>query len=300
MDEELWTPSPEPQPAEPTDTPLNAAGTAFQGRTPGRSSAIRAGVVVGSTLVIAVGAAVVLGASPASSASAIGAQPSAAVSGAPGAGRGPSQNGNGRGFGRGGFGLPPFAGGPSVPGGFGPGGRFGPGAGPLAGGDRSAGRFGVKVTAVAGTSVSLATDDGWTRTITLSAQTTITRGGQPATVADVKVGDDIRFAERRNTDGTYTVTALAIVLPQTAGTVTAVGADTITITGRDGASQTIRTTGSTTYHLGQANGSRSDVKVGAMIAAVGERGSDGSFSASSVQIFVPRVVGSVTSVSSDW
>jgi hypothetical protein len=152
---------------------------------------------------------------------------------------------------------------------------------------------------VSGTSVSLATDDGWSRTITVTADTKITRGGQPATAADIKVGDSVRIAERRNSDGTFTITALAVVLPQTAGTVTAIGTDTITLTGRDGTSQTVRTTASTTYHLGRADGSRSDVRVGTMIAAVGERGSDGSLSASSIQIFLPQAVGTVTSVSSD-
>src|SRR5262249_43928149 len=118
-------------------------------------------------------------------------------------------------------------------------------------------------------------------------------------LADVKVGDMVRFAEKKNDDGTWTITALAVVLPQTAGTVTAVGGDTITITGKDGTSQTIHTTNATTYHRGNAGGSRSDVTVGSIIVATGERGSDGSLTATNVTILPARAFGTVASVSGD-
>jgi hypothetical protein len=256
--------------------------TTLHGRTPGRASAIRAGLVVGSALVVIVGAAVAMGASPAPGSSG-GAQPSAAA-GAQGDG-----NRNGNGFGR------PFwfgAGGPAagLPGDLGNG-----------KGDRVGGRaFGpITITAIAGSSVSLKTEDGWTRTITVTADTSITRGGEKAALSDLKVGDTIRLGQKRNSDGSWTVTAIAVVLPTTAGTVTAVGADTITITGRDGTSQTVRTTGSTTYHLGKADGTRADVKVGTMIVAVGDRGADGSLTATGVRVFLPRVAGTVTAVTSD-
>src|SRR5262249_19847206 len=155
------------------------------------------------------------------------------------------------------------------------------------------------VTAISGHDLSLKTADGWTRTITVTADTKITKGGQPATLADVKVGDTVRFAEKKNNDGTWTITALAVVLPQSAGTVTAVGSDSITTTGKDGTSQTIRTTNATTYHRGDADGSRSDVTVGSIIVATGERGSDGSLTATSVFVLPARVAGTVASVSGD-
>ena len=281
-------PAPFPQPAVATEP------TAFRNRTPGRASAIRAGIVLGSALVLAVGTAVVMGASPSAPAASpgTGAQPSAAPSVAP------NHEGNGKrgafgGFGP--FGLFPFGigpgsgAGPTVPGfGNGPSARFG-GVG-----------FGhVTVTAISGNDISLKTDDGWTRTITVTADTKVTKGGQAATLADVKVGDPVRFAEQKNADGTWTITALAVILPQTAGTVTAVGPDSITITGRDGTSQTIHTNAGTTYHRGDAGGSRSDVKVGSTVVATGERGSDGSLTATSVTVLPARVVGTVSAVSGD-
>ena len=153
------------------------------------------------------------------------------------------------------------------------------------------------MTAVSGSSLSLATADGWTRTITVTGTTTITKGGAAATLADIAAGDTIRFAQTRNTDGTYTITAVEIVQPVVAGTVTAVGADSITITLRDGTSQTIKTTGSTTYRLERADGTRSDVTVGSAIVATGEKAADGTLTASSVSVRLPHVGGTVTGTS---
>lgn len=268
---------------------LPAGTAAFTGRTPRKGAAIRAGIVIGSALLVAIGTAVAMGASPTPSGSAGGAQPPTV----PRAGNGNT--------------VGPF--GPF--GGFGPFGRFGPGGGPALGGPGNAGPlagpglrgdrgFGqITVTAISGTSVSLKTDDGWTRTITVPAAATITKGGQPATFADLAVGDAVRFAEKRNDDGTFTISAVAIVLPQTAGTVTAVGSDTITIKGGDGSARTIHTNASTTYHRGQAAGNRSDVTVGSMIVAVGSLGSDGSLTATSIAIRLPEVLGTVGTVGTD-
>lgn len=309
MDDQIWNPRPA---ADPATTPELGPGssppdwsvpsdptrsTMFSGRTPGRGPALRAGAALGAVLVIAVGAAAVLAASPsASSTSGTGAQPSAAASdqGAPERGNGRGLGGLKRLFGLGGPGGPSFL----AP--FGdPRDGLGLGRGRP---DDAGGRLGfggVTVTAVSGSDISLKTADGWTRTITLSSSTPITKAGQPAAVSDIKVGDTVRFAEKRNADGTFSITLLAIVLPETAGTVTAVGADTFTITRRDGTSETIRTTGSTTYRLDGNSGSRSDVKVGSIIAAVGERGSDGQITASTVQVVLPHVLGRVTAVGTD-
>jgi hypothetical protein len=152
----------------------------------------------------------------------------------------------------------------------------------------------ISITAINGSDLSLRTDDGWTRTITVGNSTTITKGGQAAKVSDVAVGDVIRFAETRNADGSYTITRIDIVVPQVGGTVTAVGADTITITGRNGTTTTVRTSASTTYHVGKTDGSRSDVKVGSAIVASGTKAADGSLDATSVTVLEPRVSGKVT------
>jgi hypothetical protein len=240
-----WTKSPEPAPSQPG---TDQTGVEFHGRTRTKAQAVRAGIIAGTGLVVAIGAAVAMGASPA-------AAPSGGASPAPSGQVTPEQRGKG-----------------------GQGWAFG---GP---GRREGRAFGqISVTAIDGSNLSLRTDDGWTRTITVAASTTITKGGQAATLADVAVGDIIRFAETRNADGTYTITRINIVVPQVAGVVTAVGTDTITIKGRDGTATTVRT-----------SSSRSDVKVGSAIVASGAKASDGSLDATSVTVVLPRVAGKVT------
>jgi Domain of unknown function (DUF5666) len=283
----VWNPP--PLPAEPAP---NAAPASFDGRTPGRASAIRGGIVLGAALTLVVGVAVVMAASPsapAAGAQPSGAQPSAGASGGPkhddqsGGNRGPSA-----------FRFGPFAFG------FGPGNGNGNGNGK----DRPDGFGGVAfgritVTSVSGNNVSLKTDDGWTRTITVMSDTKITKGGEPATIGDIKAGDVVRLRQKRNDDGTYTVTALAIVLPKVGGVVTAVDATSITVKQRDGSTQTIHTSNTTTYHLGKADGSHADVTVGSTVVGVGDRRSDGSIDATAVTIAPDRVAGTVRSVSGD-
>jgi hypothetical protein len=252
-------------------TPVPAVN--FDGRTPGRAPAIRAGVVLGAALVIALGTAVVMGASAGPSAPTVGADPAASPSASAKAEREGQGNGNeklkdkpGKGLGR---------------------------------GDRFGGvAFGrITVTAVSGSKVSLATTDGWTRTITVTTDTKITKGGEAATIGDVKVGDVVRLGQKKNDDGTFTVTRLAIILPQAAGTVTAVDANSVTIKVRGGTTQAVNTNGSTKYHLGDADGSRSDVKVGSTVVVVGEKATNGNLTATSVTVILPRVGGTVASVS---
>jgi hypothetical protein len=268
-----WT-TPFPQSVE---TPAEPGRVEFRGRTRTKTQAVRAGIVAGTGVLVVVAAAVAMGASPAAVSSG-GASPAASEQPAASGELVPErQEKVGRGW------------------------AFGGPGGPLGGPGLRAGRaFGqISITAINGSDVSLKTDDGWTRTITVATSTSITKGGQPATLSELKVGDVIRFAETRNADGSYAITRIEIVVPQVAGVVTAVGADTITVTGRNGVTATIRTSSSTTYHVGQANGSRSDVKVGSAIIASGTKAADGSLDASSVTVLLPRVAGKVTAKTAD-
>jgi preprotein translocase subunit YajC len=299
MDDQSLNPrdaSPDATPPLPSRSP-STDDAAFHGRTPDRAPAIRAGALLGAALVLAVGAAVALGASPSTGPGngATGAQPSAAAS--PAAGQpsnGSSEGGQGqRQFGPRGsaFGLGPLKGradrlldrlGLGARDGL-HGGLFGP----------------ITVTAVSGSTISLSTEDGWTRTITVTATTKITKAGQPATLGDVKVGDVVRLAETRNADGTFSIAAVAIVQPATAGTVTAIDADTITITRRDRSTEIIRTTNATTYRVADAGSTRAAVTVGSTILATGDRAADGSLTATAIRVVPARILGTVTSVSAD-
>jgi hypothetical protein len=225
-----------------------------------RPNRLRIGALLGASLAIIVVAAVTMGASPSPSLGA-GASNAPTASGVPVA---PDK----------------------IPG---PGdGLFGRGGGKLGG------LHGITISAISGSTITLKTEDGWTRTITVSSSTTITKGGQAIAVGDLAVGDAIAFRQTRASDGTWTVTAIAVLEPTVAGIVTAVTADSITVAGRDGASTTIATTGSTIYRLGRAAATRADVTVGAAILARGTKTSTGAFTATSVTIKLPQVVGTVT------
>ena len=155
------------------------------------------------------------------------------------------------------------------------------------GGDRGGfGRMGfrdITITAISGSDVSLATDDGWSRTISVGADVALTKGGATITVGDLAVGDQVRFAQDRATDGTYTVTALAVVLPHLGGQVTAVAGDTITVTQRDGTTATIHVDSATTYTVDGTDGTQADVTVGSFVMAEGTLRDDGSLDAASVR-----------------
>jgi hypothetical protein len=217
-------------------------------------TAARSGIILGSALLFVVGALAVMGASPSPSAP-TGADPSAGASSAPAASGAPRDHSGGPGFGFGGFGF----------------GRGGLGFGA------------ITITAIDGSDLTLKTADGWTRTITVTADTTITRAGTAITLADLKVGDEIRFAQTRNADGTYTVTKIQQVIPSVAGQVTAVDGSTITVKRLDGTTETIHVDASTTYTVaGVTTPTLADIKVGAFIVAQGTQRADGSLDAEAV------------------
>ena len=250
-------------------------GAAFHERvTPGRgrSTATRVGVITGSALLVLVGVAAAMGASPAPSSdptSAVGADPSASASApAPAASAKPnSADPNGttpRHAGRMGGPMFGFRGGlPGIDGAF----------------------RDITITAIDGSKLSLKTEDGWTRTITVTDSTTISKGGATIGLGDLAVGDSIRFRQHKASDGSYTVTAIVVVLPTVAGEITKIDGNTITVTQPGGTTATIHVDSATTYRLAGGSGgagSLADLKVGMVIAAEGTQRSDGSLDAAAV------------------
>ena len=149
------------------------------------------------------------------------------------------------------------------------------------------GGFGqITVTAINGSSLSLKTADGWTRTITVSNATTYSKAGATIRLSDLKVGDQIRFKQTRQSDGSYTIDAIAVVLPHLGGQVTAINGSTITVQGRDGTTGTIKVTSSTTFQVDDnTKAALADIKVGAFLVAEGTKNSDGSLNAARVVSF---------------
>ena len=158
------------------------------------------------------------------------------------------------------------------------------GGGPRGPGGREFGRGmgGITITAISGNSISLATGDGWTRTITVDDGTKYSKSGATITLGDLKVGDEIGFRETKETNGTFTIDAIVVVLPHAGGQDTAIDGSKITVTQRDGTTATINVTGTTTYTVNGNGASLADVKVGMFLVAEGTKNDDGSLAAANV------------------
>ena len=244
--------------------------TIFTERLP-RRNARTVAALVGAGLALVVGAAVAMGATPSASPAASGSTASPAASTDPATPNDEPKDGR----------LGPF-------GGFGQLdvlGRFdGPG--------HVVGFGGASIAAIDGSNVRLETEDGWTRTIAITDDTTLSRGEEAIELADLEVGDQVALRQTRNDDGSFTVTRLRVLLPAIGGSVSAVTDDAITVTGRDGSTQTIHVDGDTTYEVaGDDDATLDDVEVGMRIVAVGEERADGSLDASAVHAGAMKIRG---------
>ena len=263
------------QPADPTSAaqpepaaqlqaaPVAVQAPAFQGRI-GRSGLLKAavGLIAGMTIVASV--AVVAATTPHADGNSAGASP--AASSVPKASNAPGRF--------------PF-GGPSI---GGLGNIFGFGIGPGRGGAVGIGFGGVTIASINGTSIGLKTADGWSRTITLSSSVKITEAGRTMSAGDLSVGQAVQLQEKRDSDGTFTVTGLVIVTPSVVGQVTAKTATTITIKRFDGTTQVIDVDSSTTYHIqGAATSNLAAVTVGMTIIASGPQANGGPLHAFTIQ-----------------
>ena len=157
---------------------------------------------------------------------------------------------------------------------------------------------GIAITAIDGAQVSLKSANGWTRTIDTTG-VTITRAGATITVGDLKVGDHVAIGETRNSDGSYTVNKLTVVLDQVAGTISKIDSASITVTRQGGQTATVKTDASTVYRRAGQTIARSDLVVGERLVAMGTTGSDGSLQAASVDVQPETVFGTVTAKSGD-
>jgi Domain of unknown function (DUF5666) len=223
------------------------------------STAMRAGVLAGSALLVVVGIAAAMGASPSP---ATGADPSATTaSPAPDASGKPKRDGGWRDLGK-----------------FRDLGRFG-----FGGGIGSIGFGEITISAIDGSNVSLETADGWTRTISVTSDTAITKGGQTIAKGDLAVGDQVRFSQIKASDGSYDVKAIVVVLPRVAGRITAIDGNTVTVTQLGGTTATIHVDGDTVYTVNGTSGKLSDLKVDSVIVAEGTQRANGSLDAASVR-----------------
>jgi hypothetical protein len=267
------------EPIQPTPAPGARAAT--------RTSAAKLGVVIAAILLLAIPVVMAMAANNPSRtpstvlAAGASAAPTPDETGEPGDSDGNNGNGNGNGNGKG----PKFGRGPAA---------FG------LGGPGNSGKINGSITirSINGNNLSLGTDDGWTRTIAVTTDTVITKGGVTVAVGALSVGDQIGFRQTRNADGSYTITAITVPTPRAGGEVSAINGNDITVTGKGGVTRVITVTGSTVYKLGDAAGSKADIKVGGSIAAQGTI-SGTTFTATAVTIELPELGGIVTGKTAD-
>jgi Domain of unknown function (DUF5666) len=142
----------------------------------------------------------------------------------------------------------------------------------------------ISITAISGSDVSLETDNGWRRTITVTDDTTIVRSGEEIGLADLRVGDRVGIREERTDDGAFRVTGLVVLLPTAWGEVTATTASTITVERFGGGTTTIHVDDDTTYRVrGVEEASLEDIEVGMGVFAQGTERADGSLDAEHVR-----------------
>lgn len=146
---------------------------------------------------------------------------------------------------------------------------------------------GITITAINRSAISLETEDGWTRTITVDDGTTYSRSGDTIALGDLKVGDEVAFRQTREDDGSFTIDSIVVIPPHAAGEVTAVNGSTITLAGRDDSTTTVAVTGSTTYEVNGDDATLADVKVGMFLVAEGTENADGSLTATDVKAADP-------------
>jgi hypothetical protein len=152
------------------------------------------------------------------------------------------------------------------------------------------GQLDVSITQIDGSKLSLQTSDGWTRTID-AAGATVTKAGQTIAVGDLKIGDKISFRETRQSDGTYKIVSIQVVLPTVSGTVSSKTSTTIVIKTVAGKTTTVNVTSATKYTVqGVKSPTLANVAVGDRIVAGGVLNSDGTLTAATVQAGAVRSI----------
>ena len=141
----------------------------------------------------------------------------------------------------------------------------------------------ISITAISGSDIWLATEDGWTRTITVDDGTTYSKAGDDIALADLAVGDNVGFRQTLEGDGTWTIDAIAVILPRVGGEVTAVDGATITVELRGGTTATVNVGGDADISVNGDAAAAGDIDVGMVLVAEGTENADGSLDATRVR-----------------
>ncbi len=142
---------------------------------------------------------------------------------------------------------------------------------------------GITITAISGASISLATEDGWTRTIMVDDATTYTRAGETIELGDLAVGDTIRFRQTLEDGGAWSIDAITVILPRVGGEVTKIDGPTVTLELRGGTSTTVAIGSAASIVVNGDAAELADIEVGMILVAEGTENADGTLDATRVR-----------------
>lgn len=148
------------------------------------------------------------------------------------------------------------------------------------------------VVSVTGATISATRGNSGSVTITTTAKTRITRGGQPASLSDLTAGTKFRVRGKTQSDGSIAAQRIEIVLPTVKGTITAISGDTLTIQTRKKTIM-VRITPSTMIvdAATHAATSASSLTIGEAVVIQGVHNSDGTYTALRILIGTPQSSG---------
>ena len=151
---------------------------------------------------------------------------------------------------------------------------------------RGPGGVGGDVNALTSTSITIVNLEGTTTTYVINSSTEITKFRRSTTAASLAPGENVRIVP--NSTDASVAAAIDIVPATIAGRVSAINADTITVTGPKGDSATIHVSSATTYSKAGVSASFGDVSVGSFVVGEGTFGSSPTtVEAATVGIGVP-------------
>ena len=172
--------------------------------------------------------------------------------------------------------------------------------GPGRGGDRGGmprgnGASGT-ISSISGNTLTLKQGDVVVIQATHNANTVYTKAGQTITLADLKVGQLVSVRTTTASDGAVSVSQVDVILNHAGGTISALDANSLTITKPDNTTVKVSLNSATKYQdLGKTI-NLSDLKTGMRVEVAGETGTDGSLSAEVVNVQHDQLGGTITAI----
>lgn len=148
------------------------------------------------------------------------------------------------------------------------------------------------IVSIAGSTLTIRTEDGHEVVVTIGSGTAIRRGNQVLSISDLKAGDKVEIRAERNPDGSLQALEIKVegaedehdTTVEIEGTVTAVSGGSLTVHTRENGTLTVTITSDTVVRKGDHPGSVSDIAVGRQVEIKATRKSDGTLVATVIKV----------------